>query len=183
MTGFIVKKENRMDEGKVHVYTGDGKGKTTAAVGLAVRATGAGRRVYFGQFMKNGASGELDVLRALNERVMAEQYGTGNELAPFDTEADAAAARAGLAQAREALLSKDYDVVVLDEANVADSLGYLEAGTLLELVGARPCGVELVLTGRDASDELIEAADLVTEMHEVKHYFRDGTPARRGIEF
>ncbi len=183
MTGFTVEKDDCMDEGKVHVYTGDGKGKTTAAVGLAVRAAGAGRRVYFGQFMKNGESGELDVLRAMDERVKAEQYGTGNELASLDKEADAAAARAGLAQAREALLSKDYDVVVLDEANVADSLGYLEAGALLELVAARPCGVELVLTGRDASDKLIEAADLVTEMREVKHYFRNGTPARRGIEF
>ncbi len=172
-----------MDEGKVQVYTGNGKGKTTAAVGLAVRAAGAGLRVYFGQFMKNNETGELDAFRALGSRVVVEQYGTGGEIAAPDPQADARAAQAGLERAREALLGGRYDVVVLDEANVADALGYLDAGALLELVRERPRNVELVLTGRGAGGDIRAAADLVTEMREVKHYFRDGVPARRGIEF
>ncbi|MBC2888995.1 cob(I)yrinic acid a,c-diamide adenosyltransferase [Gordonibacter massiliensis (ex Traore et al. 2017)] len=172
-----------MDEGKVQVYTGNGKGKTTAAVGLAVRAAGAGLRVYFGQFMKNNETGELAALRALGNRVVVEQYGTGGEIAAPDPQADARATQAGLKRAREALLGGRYDVVVLDEANVADALGYLDAGALLELVRERPRDVELVLTGRGAGGDIRAAADLVTEMREVKHYFRDGVPARRGIEF
>lgn len=172
-----------MERGCVQVYTGDGKGKTTAAVGLAVRAAGARLRVYFGQFMKNNETGELDAFRILGDAVVAEQYGTGDELRAADPREDARAARAGLERARAALVSGDYDVVVLDEANVADSLGYLGTGSLVELVHARPEGVELVLTGRGASDQVMAAADLVTEMREVKHYFRNGIPARRGIEF
>ena len=172
-----------MDEGKVQVYTGNGKGKTTAAVGLAVRAAGAGLRVYFGQIMKNNETGELDAFRALGDRVVVEQYGTGGEIAAPDPQADARAAQAGFERAREALLGGRYDVVVLDEANVADALGYLDAGALLELVRERPRDVELVLTGRGAGGDIRAAADLVTEMREVKHYFRDGVRARRGIEF
>ena len=172
-----------MEQGKVQVYTGDGKGKTTAAVGLAARAAGTGLSVYFGQFMKHGETGELEAFRALGGRVTAEQYGTGDELAAPDPAADARAAQAGLERARAALAGGAFDVVVLDEANVADSLGYFAPGALLDLVRARPNGVELVLTGRGASDDVLAAADLVTEMREVKHYFRAGVPARRGIEF
>lgn len=172
-----------MERGCVQVYTGDGKGKTTAAVGLAVRAAGAGLRVYFGQFMKNNETGELDVFRSLSNAITVEQYGTGDELRGTDPQVNAQAARAGFERAREALVSGRYDVVVLDEANVADSLGYLDADSLMELVRARPEGVELVLTGRNARDEVLAAADLVTEMREVKHYYRNGVPARRGIEF
>lgn len=172
-----------MDQGKVQVYTGNGKGKTTAAVGLAVRAAGAGLRVYFGQFMKNNETGELAAFRALGDRIEAEQYGTGGEIAAPDPQADALSARAGLERAREALLSGRYDVVVLDEANVADALGYLDAGSLLGLIRERPRDVELVLTGRGAGGDIRAAADLVTEMREVKHYYRNGVPARRGIEF
>ncbi len=172
-----------MEQGKAQVYTGDGKGKTTAAAGLAVRAAGAGLSVYFGQFMKSNETGELDAFRALGDRVTAEQYGTGDELAAPDPAADAQAARAGLERARAALAGGCYDVVVLDEAIVADSLDYFEPDALADLVRARPRNVELVLTGRGASPEIIAAADLITEMREVKHYFAGGMPARRGIEF
>ena len=160
-----------MEQGKVQVYTGDGKGKTTAAVGLAVRAAGNGLNVYFGQFMKHGETGEL------------EAFGTGDELSAPDPQRDAQAARHGLACARVAMASGNYDVVILDEANVAEMLGYFAPGALLDAVRERPEGVELVITGRGASDEVMAAADLVTEMREVKHYYRDGVPARRGIEF
>lgn len=175
-----------MEQGKVQVYTGDGKGKTTAAVGLALRAAGENLSVYFGQFMKYGETGEVNAFRALRlpgEPITPEQFGTGDELAAPDPQRDAQAACAGLARAREAMTSGDFDIVILDEANVADSLGYFEPGALLDLVRERPEGVELVLTGRSASDEVMAAADLVTEMREVKHYYRDGVPARRGIEF
>ena len=145
-----------MEQGKVQVYTGDGKGKTTAAVGLAVRAAGNGLNVYFGQFMKHGKTGELEAFRVLGRRVSAEQFGTGDELSAPDPQRDAQAARHGLACA---------------------------PGALLDAVRERPEGVELVITGRGASDEVMAAADLVTEMREVKHYYRDGVPARRGIEF
>lgn len=172
-----------MKQGKTHVYTGNGKGKTTAAIGLAVRAAGAGMRVYFGQFMKNNPTGELDAFALMGNRIVAEQYGTGNELDAPDTQADARAARAGFETARAALASGNYDLVVLDEVNVADHLNYLGTSSLVDLAHMRPNGVELVLTGRYASEEIMAAADLVTEMREVKHYFASGTPARRGIEF
>lgn len=172
-----------MRRGCVQVYTGDGKGKTTAAVGLAMRAAAAGLRVYFCQFMKHGPTGELEAFCLLGDRIVAEQFGTGDELAAPDPAADARAARRGLAAAREAMLGGAFDMVVLDEANVADSLGYFEQDALVDLVRERPGTVELVFTGRGASEALMAVADLVTEMRAVKHYFRDGTPARRGIEF
>lgn len=172
-----------MNQGNLQVYTGDGKGKTTAAIGLAVRAVGAGLRVYIGQFMKNNTTGELDALRAFGDTITIEQYGTGDEIFAPDANTDAHAACAGLKTAQQVLKSGDYDLVILDEANVADYLGYFEPGALVALAKARPQHVELVTTGRYASSELIEAADLVTEMREVKHYYATGTPARRGIEF
>lgn len=172
-----------MEQGYVQVYTGDGKGKTTAAVGLAMRAAAAGLRVYFCQFMKYGPTGELDAFRAFGENVEAVQFGTGDELSAPNAEADATAARRGLDTARHAMLSGAYDVMVLDEANMADSLGYFEPNALVDLALERPDGVELVVTGRSASPTLMAVADLVTEMREVKHYYAEGVLARRGIEF
>lgn len=140
-----------MKQGYVQVYTGDGKGKTTAAVGLAMRAAAAGLRVYFCQFMKYGPTGELDAFRLFGDRIVAEQFGTGGELSAPDPEDDAQAARRGLAAAREAVLGGAFDVVVLDEANVADSLGYFEPDALVDLALERPETVELVVTGRGAA--------------------------------
>ena len=129
-----------MKQGYVQVYTGDGKGKTTAAVGLAMRAAAAGLRVYFCQFMKYGPTGELDAFRLFGDRIVAEQFGTGGELSAPDPEDDAQAARRGLAAAREAVLGGAFDVVVLDEANVADSLGYFEPDALVDLARNRGAG-------------------------------------------
>ena len=167
-----------MEQGYVQVYTGDGKGKTTAAVGLAMRAAAANLRVCFCQFMKCGPTGELDAFRLFGDRIAYEQFGTGDELSAPD-----AAAKRGLAVARNMMLSGAYDLVVLDEANVADSLGYFGPDALVDLVLERPENVELVVTGRGASDTLTAVADLVTEMREVKHYYEEGVLARRGIEF
>ena len=126
---------------------------------------------------------ELEFMAALGDRIVAEQFGTGGELSAPDPEDDAQAARRGLAAAREAVLGGAFDVVVLDEANVADSLGYFEPDALVDLALERPETVELVVTGRGASGTLMAVADLVTEMREVKHYYEEGVIARRGIEF
>jgi len=171
--------------GCLEVYTGDGKGKTTAALGLALRAAGRGQKVFIGQFMKLYPYGELESLRALSGRVVLEQFGSP-ECIPFLTTPDpedVALARAGLLCCKTALLSGEYAVVILDEINVAVHFKLLEAEDLLALVDGRPPMVELVCTGRYACDALLERADLVTEMRCVKHYFdSEGLPARDGIE-
>jgi cob(I)alamin adenosyltransferase len=169
-----------MEQGYVQVYTGNGKGKTTAALGLVIRALGAGRSVAVVQFIKSMEYHELRILRDL--RVPVHQFGRGcfirGEPAPEDREL---AAR-GLAFVRELFERGDLDVLVLDEINVAVQLRLLDPAAVLEVIRARPAGLELVCTGRGAPAELIDAADLVTEMVNVKHYYDRGVPARDGIE-
>jgi cob(I)alamin adenosyltransferase len=168
----------------VQIYTGDGKGKTTAALGLSLRAAGHGLRVYVGQFMKRYPYGELAAAARLGDRVVIEQFGS-TECLPLRAEpaaADVELARAGLARCRAALRSGEFAVVILDEACVAVRFGLLAEGDLLALLEERPPGVELVLTGRFATPALVERADLVTEMREIKHPFAAGWPARDGIE-
>lgn len=169
------------EQGYLQVYTGNGKGKTTAAMGLALRALGAGHRVYFGQFMKMGQLSEIRAL-ATFPALTIQQFGDGTELTAPDHQGDRAAAQQGLHRARAALTSGEYDVVILDEINVAVHLGLVDDGQLQGLVSSRPRGTELVLTGRWARPWLTQLADLVTEMVEVKHYFKAGVPARLGIE-
>jgi cob(I)alamin adenosyltransferase len=169
--------------GCVHVYTGDGKGKTTAALGLALRAAGHGLRTYFGQFLKGQDSGELRALCG-HEFIMIEQYGDGGWVASDQARPEQRAqALEGLAAARVAMASGRYDVVVLDEVNVVVALGLLAVEEVLRLLDDRPESVELILTGRGAPAEVIERADLVTEMRAVKHYHERGVQARRGIEY
>ncbi|HID73934.1 MAG TPA: cob(I)yrinic acid a,c-diamide adenosyltransferase [Thermoplasmata archaeon] len=166
----------------VHVYTGNGKGKTTAAVGLAVRARGRGLRVLIVQFMKGGVPyGEVGPLRNLGIEV--HQFGRPDFVDPHDPNpADIRMAGEALSFAAERIRSGEYDLVVLDEVNVAAAWGLVPLESVLSLVKERPEHMELVLTGRYAPPELIEAADLVTEMREVKHYFRKGVTARDAIE-
>ncbi len=169
--------------GYVHVYTGNGKGKTTAAVGLAVRAAGHDKRTYIGQFMKGQEYGELAALKHLPQ-VTVEQYGDHGCIRKEEvTEQHIAQATAGLEQAEEALLSGCHDVVVLDEVNVALWFGLLSEEAVLSLVDKRPARVELVLTGRRAPQSILDRAGLITEMTEVKHYYADGVTARKGIEY
>jgi cob(I)alamin adenosyltransferase len=172
----------RRRTGQVQVYTGDGKGKTTAAIGLAVRAAGHGLRTYVGQFLKGQPCGELEALRE-HPFITIEQYGGARcirreKIGPEDV----ARAQAGLERARAAMGSGDYDVVVLDEITVAAWFGQLSADQLLALLDERPRHVELLLTGRYADPRVTARADLVTEMREVKHYYRAGREARDGIE-
>lgn len=169
------------ERGCVQVYTGDGKGKTTAALGLALRAAGAGLRVFIGQFVKGMEYSELRALERFPE-IEVRRYGRecfiDREPEPEDIEA----ARAGLADARGELLSGRWDVVILDEANIATYFELFPVAELLALIAERPPCVELVITGRRADAQVIEAADLVTEMREVKHYYQCGVPCRKGIE-
>lgn len=174
--------ERRLPRGYVQVYTGDGKGKTTAALGLALRASGRGLHTYIGQFMKGQRYGELQALRD-HPYITLEQYGEVHHIyRDTVTEEDIAKARQGLERAREAMLSGKYDIVVLDEVNVSIWFGLLEAEDVLALLDQKPEHVEVVLTGRRAPQALIDRADLVTEMREVKHYYQHGVKARVGIE-
>ena len=171
-----------LDKGYVQVYTGAGKGKTTAAFGLALRAAGHGLRTYIGQFMKGQMYGELQALRD-HSLIEIEQYGDARcvrreEVTPEHT----AQARRGLERAREQMCSGHFDIVVLDEVNVTVWFGMLTSHEVLVILEQRPANVEVILTGRNAPDEFLARADLVTEMREVKHYFKEGILARDGIE-
>jgi cob(I)alamin adenosyltransferase len=168
--------------GYVHVYTGDGKGKTTAALGLALRAAGAGMKVFIAQFIKGRHYSEIDALGRFPDLVSIEQYGRGCFIFRKPTEEDIAAARKGLAEAREVLIGGRHRVVVLDEACCAVGCGLFSADDLLAVVDEKPEHVELIVTGRGAPPALVERADLVTEMRQVKHYYTEGVVARTGIE-
>jgi len=169
--------------GYVHLYTGDGKGKTTAAFGLAVRAAGHGKRVYVGQFMKGRPYGE-NLELSDHPLITVEQYGEPDCISIDQVdEHHRELARSGLRRSREALFEGDYDVVVLDEIDVAIWFGLLSVSDVMDIVKQRPPHVELIMTGRQAPAALVKAADLVTEMREVKHYYRDGVLARAGVEY
>jgi cob(I)alamin adenosyltransferase len=179
------------EQGYIHVYTGDGKGKTTAALGLALRAALSGLRVFIGQFMKGTNYAELSVPRIPFEeltggRIDLEQYGSPRLLCQDEppTRDDVAKARLGLEDLRRRLASGSHDVVIADEINVALHFELLVLEDVLDLIDTRPPHIELILTGRKAPQEIIDRADLVTEMHEVKHYYTDqGVRARKGIEY
>ncbi len=170
--------------GLVIVHTGNGKGKTTAALGLALRATGQGLRVLMLQFIKSGRDyGELRSARHVPGLEIVPMGRGFVKTNPHPRAEDRALARATYEAAREKLRSGLYDMVILDEINYAVQFGLLDVEEVLDLLRARPPHVHLVLTGRNARPEVIEAADLVTEMREVKHPFRKGIKAQPGIEF
>jgi len=169
-------------QGYLQVYTGEGKGKTTAAMGLALRASGRGLPVYIGQFMKGQDYGELHAIPLL-KTITHEQYGDpGWVYKGKITEAQRALAREGFHKGKEALESGKYAIVILDEINMAIWFELIPLEEVLEMIENRPPEVELILTGRRADEAIIERADLVTEMREVKHYYTQGVPAREGIE-
>jgi cob(I)alamin adenosyltransferase len=169
-------------QGYVQVYTGDGKGKTTAALGLALRAVGAGLKVFIGQFIKSAPYSEIKALARYSDQIHIRQFGRGCFIRGNPSQADIDLARQALESIGEALRSGGYDVVIADEANVAFACKLVSEADLIALIDARPPHVELVLTGRNAPDGVIHRADLVTEMKPVKHYFEKGVKARKGIE-
>jgi cob(I)alamin adenosyltransferase len=164
------------------VYTGNGKGKTTAAIGLAVRAAGAGLRVFIGQFVKGMAYSEIAALTRFADCITVRQFGRGCFIRSSPTPEDMRAAERGLREARDVLTDGRCELVILDEATIAAHLGLFPVDRLLELIEAKPAHVELVLTGRYADPALVQRADVVTDMGEVKHYYRRGVLAREGIE-
>jgi cob(I)alamin adenosyltransferase len=171
--------------GQIQVYTGNGKGKTTAALGLALRAAGRGLRTYMAQFLKKGEYGELlAVSGRLADLITIEQFG----LPEFHHEGrgasaeEIAAAEAGLAAVAAALTGASYRIVILDEINTLLHFRIVPVESVLRLIDRRPAGVELILTGRYVPQAVLERADLVTEMREIRHYYQKGVQARTGIE-
>ncbi|HDZ83770.1 MAG TPA: cob(I)yrinic acid a,c-diamide adenosyltransferase, partial [Nitrospirae bacterium] len=148
----------------------------------AMRAYGAGLRIFFAQFLKKGDYSEISVLQKLNDRIQVRQYGTGDFFDERPSEADITAVRTGMKEVAGILESGDYDLIVLDEANVALFYKVIDIDDFIHMLEKRRDNVEVVVTGRYANGKLIEVADLVTEMKEVKHYYRNGIEARRGIE-
>jgi cob(I)alamin adenosyltransferase len=169
-------------QGYVQVYTGDGKGKTTAALGLALRSAGAGRKVFIGQFIKSAQYSEIKALKRFSDLITIQQFGRGCFIRGNPEQADIDLAQQALAAIAKALTSAEYDVVIADEANVAFGCNLISEDDLIQLIDARPPKVELVLTGRHAPSAVIARADLVTEMRPIKHYFDKGVMARKGIE-
>jgi cob(I)alamin adenosyltransferase len=170
-------------QGCVQVYTGDGKGKTTAALGLALRAVGRGLNVCMLQFMKgSGRYGEHLAAEKLTPLLTIIQTGRPGWVNTKDITEDRQVAQEALIQTQELLNSGRFDLFICDEINGAVGFGLIDIEQVLELIKSKPKNVELVLTGRNAHPLLIEAADLVTEMREIKHYYKAGVPARTGIE-
>jgi cob(I)alamin adenosyltransferase len=173
-----------LNNGLVQVYTGRGKGKTSAAFGLALRAIGRGLRVFIVQFIKGGFDyGELHSTKDL-KNLELKAFGRGKfitEKPPEESDIDSA--RKALKFAQKIINSNKYDVVILDEINVALGLGLIQTADVITLIKGKPGNVELILTGRNAPSEIILVADLVTEMKEIKHPFKKGVPPRKGIEY
>jgi len=169
-------------KGYIHIYTGDGKGKTTAALGLAIRAAGAGLHVFLAQFIKGKKYSELNSLKRLSDLITVEQFGLPRFINGKPSVPDMEAARYGLEMLKSSMLSGKFDVIIIDEGNVAVTYGLLSKQDLLDLIAMKPEGLELVITGRGALPEIIDKADLVTEMKAVKHYYNNGVNARVGIE-
>jgi len=172
-----------LTKGCTQIYTGNGKGKTTAALGLALRAVGRGLKVCVFQFIKGGGPyGEHLIAEKLAPQYTIIQTGQPGWVNTKDIAADRRIAQEALVRARDLLTSGDYDLFICDEINGAVGFGLIDVEQVLELIRVRPTNVELVLTGRNAHEQVIEAADLVTEMREIKHYYKSGVPARTGIE-
>jgi len=173
----------RLEQGLVQIYTGEGKGKTTAALGLALRALGRDLKVYMLQFLKGEDTGELHAGRLFGDKFVIQQTGLKGfihrgKLDPTDIHL----AKEALKRAREILSQGDYDLVILDEIMVALYFELISLHEVIRVLEAKAPHVEVVLTGRYAPPELVEMADLVTEMKNIKHYYQAGIPARKGIE-
>ncbi len=174
----------KLTKGLVQVYTGNGKGKTSAAFGLALRASGRGLKVFIIQFIKGGFDyGELYVIDKV-PNITLRAFGRGKFVTSKPPEReDLRLAKEALDLAKEVVKKGEYDIVILDEINVALSLCLISLSAVVRIVKGKPTHVEIILTGRDAPEELIRMADLVTEMKEVKHPFNVGLASREGIEY
>jgi len=170
-----------LDKGYIHVYTGNGKGKTTAAFGLALRALCAGKKVYIGQFVK-GMKYSEDKAREYLPNIEIHQFGDSCFINREPNDKDIELAREGLMKCKNILTSKEYDLVILDEISIALYFGLIKVEEVIEILKNKEYSVEVVLTGRYTPKEIIEVADLVTEMKEIKHYYSQGVLSREGID-
>lgn len=177
-------KINQKRKGYIQVYTGNGKGKTTAALGLALRAAGHGLRVYVGQFLKGQLYGELLSVKKLSPLITIDQFGRKGfiHVTKNPDEEDIKRVKRGLKKCLEAMLSKKYKIIILDEINVAVDFSLLSEEEVHKFLDQKPDDVEIIMTGRYAPHSFIKRADLVTEMKEKKHYYAKGVRARNGIE-
>ena len=173
-----------MEKGYTQVYTGNGKGKTTCMLGFVLRASGANKKIYIGQFMKDDDYSEIIAIKKFLPNVTLEQYGTGKGFAKKGhlKDYDISCGNNGYDRAIEILKQNEYDIYIFDEINVAVYMEILTEKQILNLMDLKPENSELILTGRYALDSVIEKADLVTEMKEIKHYYKQGVMARVGIE-
>lgn len=172
-----------LDKGYIHVYTGPGKGKTTAALGLALRAAGAGLKVYMIQFMKGRRYSELDAIEKLPNFTIV-QYGRDEFVSKENPEQiDIDLAQEGFKHAKDIVKNEKFDMVILDEINIAVDYNLITLKDVLKLIEKKPEKLELILTGRYAHPELVKIADIVTEMLEIKHPYQKGVTARKGIDY
>lgn len=175
---------NKLQKGFVQVYTGNGKGKTTAALGQALRASGRGLKTLIIHFMKNYPYGEVEAIRNLSEYIKLEQYGDDafvlKKQPPSDK--DKASALNAVQRAKDAMLRHEFDIIILDEICVTFYFNLLKVEDVLPLFEVKPDDMEMILTGRYCPEELIKRADLVTEMKEIKHYYQKGILSRKGID-
>ncbi len=172
-------------KGYIQVYTGDGKGKTTAALGLTLRAAGNGMKTYIAQFMKKFDYSEVKALRKfLPEHVVIEQFGlpefhTSGEMV---TEKEREAALEGIDAVKRAIAGGGYDIIIMDEINILLYFKIIDIDIVLDIIDSKPPNIEFILTGRNAPQPILDRAHLVTEMKEIKHYYTQNIPARPGIE-
>ena len=171
----------KLKKGYIQVYTGSGKGKTTAALGLALRALGASLKVYIGQFIKDGNYSEVKTLRKLRN-IKIEQFGRGCFIKGKPKEKDIICAKKGLETIKKIISKRLYDIIILDEINIAQHFKLISTEDVINVLKNKPNNTEIILTGRYAPKKILNRADLITDMKEIKHYYKKGVKARRGIE-
>ncbi len=169
-------------QGYIHLYTGNGKGKTTAAIGIAIRAAGAGKKVLLAQFVKGLPYSELGPLKAI-PLITVKQYGLDCFIKKRPTQKDIDAAQQGFNEVTDIITQNKFDLIILDEICIALYYKLISSSNLIQVLKSKPKNMELVLTGRYATPDLYEQVDLVTEMKEIKHYYQNGVEARKGIEY
>ncbi len=172
----------KLKKGYIQVYTGNGKGKTTAALGLALRAAGAGLKVYIGQFIKSGKYSEIKTLKKLKRNIKVEQFGRECFVTKKPKEKDIALAKRGISIVKNVISKGKYDVAILDEINIALYFKLIPLKDIIEILKNKPKKMEIILTGRHAPKKILKIANLVTDMKEIKHYYKRGIKARCGIE-
>ena len=171
-----------MIKGHIKIYTGNGKGKTTSALGLAIKAMGAEKKVFIGQFLKSGKYSEINSLKKFSDLLTLEHYGLGRFVEGKPTEEDIKVGIQGYHRIAEIIKKGKHDLVIVDEGNVAVKYRIISEQQLLDLFDMKPDHVEIVVTGRGATAAVIARADLVIKMKAIKHYFKQGVEARVGIE-